>query len=548
MGPGDLDPRVDSLSRRRRRSRLHRRSARRAVFLVPGLVMVLVAGACAAVTGVFVNDPAALVRCDLGSQHVQTLGRSTFVSASDGSRLGVVPSTRNREPVPLGRMSPWLLKATVAIEDARFWTRAGALDLQAITRAAVADVRAGTIVEGGSTIPQQLARDRYLRAPAPTLSRKLQEACLATQLEQRHSRRADPAGLPRRRLLRPPRLRGAGRGRDLLLAAGRPPDDGAGGAARRAPAGTHRVRPARASRRGAPAPARGARRAARFGGDLGAARSGGRPRLAASAARRALRRRRAAALLRVRPARADREGRALARDARRAERAHDARPAHAALGDCFDRSLARPARPAGRRAGRDRPVDGRDSRDVRRGAGPSGSGVQPREPVAPAGGQHVQDVHAGGGDGGGHPAPVGVAGAARADDLRSALHERHGAVGRAQLRRRGAGHDVAAAGDRVLGEHDLRAGRHEGRPAGHRERRAPDGDPVGAGARLLDHAGAGGRLAARDDRRLRDARRPRHPPHAELAGRGDRCRTASACWTPRETRGTARSRRASPSG
>ena len=188
MGP-DLDPRVDSLSRRRRRrSRLHR-SARRAVFLVLGLVTVLVAGACAAVAGVFVNDPAALVRCDLGSQHVQTLGSSTFVAASDGSRLGVVPSTRNREPVPLGRMSPWLLKATVATEDARFWTRAGALDLQAITRAAVADVRAGRIVEGGSTIPQQLARDRYLRAPAPTLSRKLQEACLATRLEQRHSRR-----------------------------------------------------------------------------------------------------------------------------------------------------------------------------------------------------------------------------------------------------------------------------------------------------------------------------------------------------------------------
>jgi penicillin-binding protein 1A len=190
MEPPDLDPRIDALSRRRRRSRLHRRSARRAVLLGLGLVTVLVTGACAAVTGVFVNDPAALVRCDLGSQHIQALGRSTFASASDGSRLGAVPSTRNREPVPLGRMSPWLLKATVAVEDARFWTRPGALDPQAITRAAVADVRARRVVEGGSTIPQQLARDRYLRAPAPTLSRKLQEACLATHLVQRHSRRA----------------------------------------------------------------------------------------------------------------------------------------------------------------------------------------------------------------------------------------------------------------------------------------------------------------------------------------------------------------------
>jgi penicillin-binding protein 1A len=187
----DPDPRVDPLSRRRaRRSRLHHRSARHSAVLVAGLLAVLAAGACAAAAGIFVADPAALVRCDLASEHVWTLGRSTFVTAADGSHLGVVPSTRNREPVPLGRMSPWLPTATVATEDARFWTRAGALDAKAISRAALDDVRAGRIVEGGSTIPQQLARDRYLRAPAPTLSRKLQEACLATKLEQRLSRRA----------------------------------------------------------------------------------------------------------------------------------------------------------------------------------------------------------------------------------------------------------------------------------------------------------------------------------------------------------------------
>jgi penicillin-binding protein 1A len=185
-GP-DGDPRVDSLSRRRkRRSRAHHGHAF-SLALVVGVV--LVAGAGAALAGVFVDDPAALVRCDLGSQRVQTLGRTTFVAASDGSRLGAVPSTRNREPVPLARISPWLPKATVAVEDARFWTRPGALDAEAIARAAVADIGAGRIVEGGSTIDQQLARDRYLREPAPTLSRKLQEACLAAKLERRYPRR-----------------------------------------------------------------------------------------------------------------------------------------------------------------------------------------------------------------------------------------------------------------------------------------------------------------------------------------------------------------------
>jgi penicillin-binding protein 1A len=188
--PAEGDARVDSLShRRRRRTWTDHRSKRRVIALALCLLGVLVAGACVALAGEFVADPAALVRCDLGAQHPRLLGRTTFVAASDGTRLGAVPSTRNREPVPLGRMSPWLARATVAVEDARFWTRSGALDLEAITRAAIADLRAGSVVQGGSTIPQQLARDRYLRSPAPTLSRKLQEACLAAQLEQRSSRR-----------------------------------------------------------------------------------------------------------------------------------------------------------------------------------------------------------------------------------------------------------------------------------------------------------------------------------------------------------------------
>src|SRR5690349_5606117 len=118
MAAPDPESRVDPLSRRRqRRSRVRHRSAGRAAVLAVGLGAVLVAGACAVLAGLFVTDPAALVRCDLASQHARALGRTTFVTASDGSRLGAVPSTRNREPVPLGRMSPWLAKATVATED-----------------------------------------------------------------------------------------------------------------------------------------------------------------------------------------------------------------------------------------------------------------------------------------------------------------------------------------------------------------------------------------------------------------------------------------------
>jgi penicillin-binding protein 1A len=187
----DDGTRVAPLSaRRRRQRRARRRAALRTVVLACLTAAVAAAGACAAVAFLFVDDPPALLHCDLASAHGRVLGSNSFVEASGGGSLGAVPATWNREPVPLARISPWLPKATVAIEDRRFWTRRGALDLVAISRAAVANYRAGRTVQGGSTITQQYVRDRYLKAPAPTLARKLKEACLAAQLEQRESKPA----------------------------------------------------------------------------------------------------------------------------------------------------------------------------------------------------------------------------------------------------------------------------------------------------------------------------------------------------------------------
>src|SRR5262249_42972847 len=94
----------------------------------------------------------------------------------------------NREPIALSSMSHWLPTATVAIEDRRFWSH-GALDYAAIAPAAGADLKAGRGVQGASTITEQLVRDRHLRDPSMTLSRKVQEACLAVQLAERSSKR-----------------------------------------------------------------------------------------------------------------------------------------------------------------------------------------------------------------------------------------------------------------------------------------------------------------------------------------------------------------------
>jgi len=134
------------------------------------------------------HSPGPVVGCDLNTAHAGQLGRDSLVYAADGSALGTVPTGRNREPVGLWQMSRWLPEATVAIEDRRFWHH-GALDYRAIARAALADLKAGGVVQGGSTITQQLVRDRYLGHRPMTLHRKLQEACLAVELARRWSKR-----------------------------------------------------------------------------------------------------------------------------------------------------------------------------------------------------------------------------------------------------------------------------------------------------------------------------------------------------------------------
>jgi penicillin-binding protein 1A len=145
----------------------------------------------AAALGVFLENPRLVLSCDLHSTPQSTVGEDTSVFASDLTPLGVVPTTSNREWVPIGRISPFLAKATVAIEDRRFWSRSTALDPESIVRAARADFKAGRPLQGGSTIAQQFVRDRYLAHDrGPTLARKLKEACLAGEVARRMSKRA----------------------------------------------------------------------------------------------------------------------------------------------------------------------------------------------------------------------------------------------------------------------------------------------------------------------------------------------------------------------
>jgi penicillin-binding protein 1A len=120
--------------------------------------------------------------CDLDSLQSVDIGANTFVYAADGSLLGSIPAERNREPVTAEDMSLWIRKATIAIEDRRFFEHNG-IDIEGTARAAVANIRAGEIVEGGSTITQQLVRNLYI-SREQTVQRKVKEACLATKLDR----------------------------------------------------------------------------------------------------------------------------------------------------------------------------------------------------------------------------------------------------------------------------------------------------------------------------------------------------------------------------
>jgi penicillin-binding protein 1A len=148
---------------------------------VVAVVAILALGAMAGVAGT-----AAVLAygssCDLDSLRSVDIGANTFVFAADGSLLGSIPAERNREPVTAEGMALWIRKATIAIEDRRFLEHDG-VDLEGTARAAVANIRAGGIVEGGSTITQQLVRNLYI-SREQTVQRKVKEACLATKLDR----------------------------------------------------------------------------------------------------------------------------------------------------------------------------------------------------------------------------------------------------------------------------------------------------------------------------------------------------------------------------
>jgi penicillin-binding protein 1B len=112
---------------------------------------------------------------------VESVALPPELLASAGAGMG-----ESIRPVQLTEVPSVLRTAVLAIEDERFYEHGG-LDPRGVLRALWANVRKGRVVEGGSTITQQLVKSRLL-TPERTYSRKLNEAWLSTALEWRYSK------------------------------------------------------------------------------------------------------------------------------------------------------------------------------------------------------------------------------------------------------------------------------------------------------------------------------------------------------------------------
>jgi penicillin-binding protein 1A len=170
---------------RRERARRKARARSRRRLIVIAVVVVVLAAIAALVGGAFTGASAAL-SCDLSSLRPVTIGQNSFIYAADGSTLGSIPAERNRQPRGIEDISHWVPEATVAIEDRRFYNHIG-VDVSGVLRALVKNVEAGKIVEGGSTITQQLVRNLYI-GNEKSFSRKAKEACLAIKLDSAWSK------------------------------------------------------------------------------------------------------------------------------------------------------------------------------------------------------------------------------------------------------------------------------------------------------------------------------------------------------------------------
>jgi penicillin-binding protein 1A len=121
----------------------------------------------------------------LAPSAADTRRQAVTLVAADGSPLASYGDLWGKR-LAVGALPRHLTLAVMAIEDRKFYEHPG-IDPRGILRAAVANLRAGRIAQGGSTLTQQLAKNLFL-TPERSIERKLKEMVLALLLERRFSK------------------------------------------------------------------------------------------------------------------------------------------------------------------------------------------------------------------------------------------------------------------------------------------------------------------------------------------------------------------------
>jgi penicillin-binding protein 1A len=111
---------------------------------------------------------------------------NTTIYDRHGEVIAELHGAENRVLVPSNEIPDVMKQATVAVEDERFYMHHG-VDFQGVVRAMLENFRAGGVVQGGSTITEQFVKNAYV-GNERTYTRKLREAVLAWQLEDRWSK------------------------------------------------------------------------------------------------------------------------------------------------------------------------------------------------------------------------------------------------------------------------------------------------------------------------------------------------------------------------
>lgn len=115
----------------------------------------------------------------------EPLPQTLVIIDKDGEVVSELTSSKFTS-VPLSEIPDILVSAIVAVEDKRFYSHSG-VDIQGIGRSLVRNIGAGSIVGGGSTITQQLAKNLFLTAEQ-TYTRKIKEAVIAFRIENKYDK------------------------------------------------------------------------------------------------------------------------------------------------------------------------------------------------------------------------------------------------------------------------------------------------------------------------------------------------------------------------